>query len=602
MTKPPISSRIYLLLALLAFLGGCQTSVKTESRVYHVSPDGEIDASGAVDDPLLSINAAAQKAQPGDTVIVHTGIYREWVNPPRGGNAEQGPIHFKAADNAQVRILGSERVTGWQKQANGFYRVSLSPEFFGEFNPFDQLTRHPEYVSADEEGDGWGWLKYGRWTHLGDIIADGQGLTERKTLGELTDHPMSWYVSEDHGNTILWANFGDLDPKQVSIEVTSRPFGFFPSKPGLSHITVEGFSVENIATHWAPPTVFQPGAIGPNGGNHWVIKNNTVLYSKGVCISIGNPNGAADKDGSGYHQVIDNVLLRCGQGGIAGEAWNKHSLIAGNHIEDINYREEFGGWETAGIKHHNTSNLVIKNNLIRNVHTLDPERGAAHGIWNDFKNKDWRIESNVIIGAEASSILFEANWDGYPNVFANNVIVGGQVSAYSSRGDVMLHNLFLDVKHTWGNQDWQGRPTLADSYWLNNLFIGNGLDPEIEATNFHYSNNAYLSGADALPQEKHAMTLPGKAEWSVQENATDLSLQLTLPPGTETLTATPINTQMIDLALTIDPTVSAGFSGDSRQTKQLKPGPFVDLTAGTHLYPLLPLSDRYLRAKAFIGD
>ncbi|MDO3385893.1 right-handed parallel beta-helix repeat-containing protein [Gilvimarinus sp. SDUM040013] len=605
MTKRPISTRIYLFITALAlplFLSSCQVGPQPTPRTYHVSPQGSNGASGTANAPLNSINAAAQKAQPGDTVLVHAGTYREWVNPPRGGNVEQGPIVYKAASDGQVRILGSERVSGWQRQNNGLYRVSLDPDFFGDFNPFSQLTRHPEYVEADEEGDGWGWLKYGRWTHRGDIIADGKGLTERETLEDLADHPMSWFVREDNGNTILWANLADLDPSQASVEVTSRPFAFFPSKPGLSHITVEGFSFENIATHWAPPTVFQPGAIGPNGGSHWVIKNNTVLYSKAVCISIGNPNGAADKANSGYHQVIDNVLLRCGQGGIAGETWNKHSLIAGNHIEDINYREEFGGWETAGIKHHNTSNLVIKNNLIRNIYTLDPERGAAHGIWNDFKNKDWRIESNVIIGAEASSILFEANWDGYPNVFANNVIVGGQVSAYSSRGDVMLHNLFLDIEHAWGNQDWQGRPTLADSYWLNNLFIGKGLDPEIEATDFHYRHNAYLAGAKPLPQEADATTLSGEVEWALHEDETGLSLQLTLPQSAEGLNVTPVKADMINLSLTITPSVPEGFAGSPRPTDYYAPGPFVHLTPGRHSYPLLPLSERYQKAKAFIEN
>ncbi|MCP8900954.1 right-handed parallel beta-helix repeat-containing protein [Gilvimarinus xylanilyticus] len=595
-------SRLVAFFFITLALTACQPLNKTvhDVRIYHVAPDGKNQASGTVDDPFKSINAAAQKAQPGDTVLIHAGTYREWVNPPRGGNAEQGPIHFKAADNAQVRILGSERVTGWQKQANGFYRVSLNPEFFGEFNPFDQLTRHPEYVSADEEGDGWGWLKYGRWTHLGDIIADGQGLTERKTLEELTDNPMSWHVTKDGENTVLWANFAALNPNEINVEVTSRPFGFFPSKAGLGYITVEGFSIENVATHWAPPTVFQPGAIGPNGGHHWVIKDNTVLYAKNLCISLGNPNSAANEAASGHHQVIDNVLLRCGQGGIAGQTWNKNSVIAGNRIEDVNYRKEFGGWETAGIKHHTTSNLVIKNNLVRNVYTLDPERGAAHGIWNDFQNKDWRIESNVIIGAEASSILFEANWDGHPNVFANNIIVGGRVSAFSSRGEVMAHNLFLNTEHTWGNQDWQDRPTIADSYWLNNLFIGNGLDPEIEATNFHYSHNVYLAGSKPLPNEDSATVIQGEAEWSLQQNLTSLSLQLTLPEAVATLSAPPVTADNIDLSLTINPSVPDTFSGTARPPGNHTPGPFAQLKPGTHVYPLLPLNNRYRRAKAFV--
>jgi hypothetical protein len=39
--------------------------------------------AGTADRPLKSINAAAAVAQPGDTVLVHPGIYRECVRPVR---------------------------------------------------------------------------------------------------------------------------------------------------------------------------------------------------------------------------------------------------------------------------------------------------------------------------------------------------------------------------------------------------------------------------------------------------------------------------------------------------------------------------------------
>ncbi len=51
-------------------------------------------------------------AQPGDTVTVHAGVYREEIDPPRGG-VEGKPIVFQAAAGEKVVIMGSEIVSGW---------------------------------------------------------------------------------------------------------------------------------------------------------------------------------------------------------------------------------------------------------------------------------------------------------------------------------------------------------------------------------------------------------------------------------------------------------------------------------------------------------
>jgi hypothetical protein len=47
----------------------------------HVSVTGSDGADGSEQQPFATINHAAQVAQPGDTVVVHEGVYREWVSP-----------------------------------------------------------------------------------------------------------------------------------------------------------------------------------------------------------------------------------------------------------------------------------------------------------------------------------------------------------------------------------------------------------------------------------------------------------------------------------------------------------------------------------------
>ena len=56
--------------------------------VFHVAKWGCDRNSGAESAPFLTISKAAAIAQPGDTVCVHVGVYREWVNPANGGTAD----------------------------------------------------------------------------------------------------------------------------------------------------------------------------------------------------------------------------------------------------------------------------------------------------------------------------------------------------------------------------------------------------------------------------------------------------------------------------------------------------------------------------------
>ena len=58
----------------------------------HVAKTGNDHHDGTAERPLLTINHAAQIAQPGDTVIVHEGQYRECVNPKNAGFSDRRRI------------------------------------------------------------------------------------------------------------------------------------------------------------------------------------------------------------------------------------------------------------------------------------------------------------------------------------------------------------------------------------------------------------------------------------------------------------------------------------------------------------------------------
>lgn len=65
--------------------------------IYHVSVQGNDFSAGTKEAPFRTINRAAAVATPGDTVQVHEGTYREWVDPQNGGLSDGCRILYEAA-------------------------------------------------------------------------------------------------------------------------------------------------------------------------------------------------------------------------------------------------------------------------------------------------------------------------------------------------------------------------------------------------------------------------------------------------------------------------------------------------------------------------
>ena len=108
---------------------------------YHVSPKGSDANEGSAKNPLQTITAAAALAQPGDTITVHTGIYRERIDPPRGGISPTKRIIYQAAEGEVVTIKGSEVILGWGQSSNGLWSITLQNEFFGTYNPYKDVIK-----------------------------------------------------------------------------------------------------------------------------------------------------------------------------------------------------------------------------------------------------------------------------------------------------------------------------------------------------------------------------------------------------------------------------------------------------------------------------
>lgn len=399
-------------------------------REIHVATTGSDIAPGAADSPLRTINRAAQIAQPGDTVIVHAGTYREWVKPARGGIDEARRITYCAAEGERVVITGAERITTWEHQGGTVWRADIPGSVFGDFNPYREEIR----------GD---WLEQPApgsepAKHLGAVWLDGRCFYEVATRAEVenprrreehmdvpTGHIVPthepewttrvWTAEVLDETTVIWANFQGADPNAESAEITVRRSVFTPERAGVDYVTVRGFELAQAATPWAPPTADQPGLIGPGWSKGWIIEDNLVWGSKNVGISLGKDGSTGHnfatergdkpgyqyqiesvfaglragwaKEGVGSHVVRRNTIRDCEQGGIVGHMWCAFSTIEDNHIYRIGLMREFFGHEIAGIKFHAAIDTQIVHNRIHD---------APLAIWLDWQTQGTRVSRNLM--------------------------------------------------------------------------------------------------------------------------------------------------------------------------------------------------------------
>src|SRR3954452_14238242 len=189
--------------------------------VLHVAITGSDAADGSAEAPLRSINKAAALARPGDSVVVHEGVYREWVRPRRGGLSDRRRITYEAAPGEHVVIKGSEQVSGWEQVEGSVWKVSVPNPLFGSFNPF----------AEEVEGD---WIAYPEKDsprkQLGEVYLNGSSFYEVASLAEVSDPPLRtevldawtglpdpvrdpeqtrrvWYAEVGEDVTTIWANF-----------------------------------------------------------------------------------------------------------------------------------------------------------------------------------------------------------------------------------------------------------------------------------------------------------------------------------------------------------------------------------------------------------
>jgi alpha-N-arabinofuranosidase len=416
---------------------------------YHVAPSGQDSYPGSAAKPLRTISAAAHLANPGDTVTVHAGIYREQVNPPRGGTSNERRIVYQTAPGEQVTVSGAEIVADWQKVANDTWKVVLSNTFFGDFNPYSDVISGEWYIQR------------GFPHHTGAVYLNGDWLTEARHLKQVLQpvgRRQLWKAEVDAEKTTIYAQFKGVDPNRGQVEINVRQSVFYPDAPRRNYITVRGFNLTKAATPWAGAMSEQAGLIGTHWSKGWIIENNTISYSMNSGITLGRydlsrfgqkkPKADApgfviscelalkygwSKETIGGHIVRGNHISHCEKCGIHGSLGGVFSLIENNTIHDIAINGWIGGPDLAGLKLLGSVDTIIRNNHIYRC------RGSG-GIWLDWMAQGTRVTGNLLHDNKKWDLFTEVNHG--PFLIDNNLFLSSHPLQEGAEGGAYVHNLF----------------------------------------------------------------------------------------------------------------------------------------------------------------
>jgi len=326
-------------------------------------------------DTFNTISEAVKIAQPGDTIFVASGTYRESVIFPRSGEPGK-PITLAALPGQEVIITGADIVTGWEPFANNKRKIHVKRNF--------DLPSTPGSIFVDGKlhqpiGPKPLYYKMPRGNKTVDFHSPiGQNLQDL--------HPGSFYFDKETKTIYLW---------------TAQGLACYPKQPEAIKPVIE------IPTRG--PVVGSTGDIDYITLNNLTIRYGScdrmwsIVQMRGSNITIENciieKSDFGGLGGYGSNWIVRNNIIR--DNGATGIGANRihNGLIQNNDIYNNNTQRFDMFHHAGGIKIVVSQTLHIIGNRIHD--NLGP------GLWLDIDVIDTHISNNDINNNAGDGIFVE---------------------------------------------------------------------------------------------------------------------------------------------------------------------------------------------------
>jgi parallel beta-helix repeat protein len=340
---------------------------------------------GTRESPLKTISAAAKRVQPGDTVLVRPGLYREAVTLTVSGKPGQ-PIVFKSEEPRKAIVSGADPITEWRQEGAGVWSAAIPPLKFNRYS-------NGEWVYADgypmDRVIERARLSPGTFYFDFDPPAPFEG-----RLGAPAPDSAAASVAQ----RVFVAPAEGQDIKGLKVEMARRE-GLFWAAATLEDIHIIGFTVIYNAD-WSRGK----RAVSAQGPR-WRIEDNHILWASYQGLVTSRSNGTV---------VRGNLIEWCGDQAIGGGS-NIDLLVEDNQFYYHNWRRFNPNSEGGISKWVFTLNSHIRRNKAGFYY--------GYGLWMDIANAGNLIEDNVSHDSVGGASLFtEISWDDIiqDNISFNN--------------------------------------------------------------------------------------------------------------------------------------------------------------------------------------
>jgi parallel beta-helix repeat protein len=472
--------------------GMAQAPAASAARTHHVAqlhPAASDENTGTPDAPFQTISRAALAVQPGDTVIIDDGLYRERVVVDTSG-APDRPISFQAAPMAKVVVTGAERIAAWTREE-------------GEDNVFSTDWPH-EYL---------GWAE--RRAHPDD---DYHLMIGRAEQVHVNGYSLLQVLSRDklsRGTFLV-----DLNAKRLYLwDRANRDLA-------KGHTTVEASVRQELWRCQADyvqirGVTFRYACNGAQQGAVQMLGDHTVLED--CVVERTNGSGAVF---AGRDVVVRRCVFR--DNGWSGfDATAENLVMTGCLCENNNTKDWNRGWGAV-------NKLVLCRNAIIEDSTFRDNHG--HGIWLDIGNENCTVRNCLIINNDDAGIFYEISYGlhAHDNVIIGNGL-GSQFPSWGANGGISIsnsphcvveRNLIIANKEGLQFRDMGrttnriGEPGKAYAVWSHDEAIRNNV--------IAYNRDVQVAGWFVMPDVSH---WPGPMQAQKLGKAPDAEQEL--PAGTD---------------------------------------------------------------------
>ncbi|MHC5537865.1 right-handed parallel beta-helix repeat-containing protein [Singulisphaera rosea] len=360
------------------------TLYEIPAGAWFVSPVGRDSAPGNARAPWKTLSKAVAAANPGSTIILRGGAYREG-EIKTGGKA----LTIQPYPHESVWIKGSVVVSDWTKDGRTWRFEGWTPRIPHDSDPRAIDPAHPRAA----------------WPEM--VFVDGKPLRQ---AGDATSVGSGdFFVDEDRKRIVI----GD-DPAGKIVEVSAWRFAL--NAFVADGLTIRGLGFCHYATSATPE--FKAALILTN--TRAVVEDSTFAWNATSGLAVFGKKA----------EIRGNTFVFNGQVGVAG--WRcDGSAIERNHISYNNVEHFKKDWDNGGLKITETRGLALRDNWV--------ECNEGPGLWLDVSCRNVDIVGNVLNGNASIGVFYEisAKCVIVSNLFLNNEI---GINAGAGSANVLIYN------------------------------------------------------------------------------------------------------------------------------------------------------------------